>query len=96
MGHGLIDSIRNVCVFHVCVSIQYRLQKLLTVTNSDQTNIFPVLIEIRSKIQHSIFTCTIFPQNDSGRGMINGAMRSHREIVTTRTPLLAAHQESCV
>ncbi|XP_022829221.1 nephrin-like isoform X1 [Spodoptera litura] len=35
-------------------------------------------------------------QNDSGRGMINGAMRSHREIVTTRTPLLAAHQESCV
>ncbi|CAB3235730.1 unnamed protein product [Arctia plantaginis] len=35
-------------------------------------------------------------QNDSGRSMINGAMRSHREIVTTRTPLLAAHQESCV
>ncbi|XP_038213680.1 nephrin-like isoform X2 [Zerene cesonia] len=26
----------------------------------------------------------------------NGALRSHREVVTTRTPLLAAHQESCV
>ncbi|KPJ15325.1 Hemicentin-1 [Papilio machaon] len=27
---------------------------------------------------------------------INGAARLHREVVTTRTPLLAAHQESCV
>ncbi|XP_047545511.1 nephrin-like [Vanessa atalanta] len=27
---------------------------------------------------------------------LNGTLRSHREVVTTRTPLLAAHQESCV
>ncbi|CAK1578768.1 unnamed protein product [Parnassius mnemosyne] len=30
------------------------------------------------------------------RSAINGTARLHREIVTTRTPLLAAHQESCV
>ncbi|CAK1544724.1 unnamed protein product [Leptosia nina] len=30
------------------------------------------------------------------RSSSNGAIRSHREVVTTRTPLLAAHQESCV
>lgn len=35
-------------------------------------------------------------QSDSGRSGLNGAVRSHREVVTTRTPLLAAHQESCV
>ncbi|RVE52250.1 hypothetical protein evm_003040 [Chilo suppressalis] len=35
-------------------------------------------------------------QSDSGRSIVNGAVRSHREVVTTRTPLLAAHQESCV
>ncbi|XP_061706267.1 hemicentin-2-like isoform X1 [Cydia pomonella] len=35
-------------------------------------------------------------QSESGRSGINGAVRSHREVVTTRTPLLAAHQESCV
>ncbi|CAH2236074.1 jg3648 [Pararge aegeria aegeria] len=30
------------------------------------------------------------------RNGVNGTLRSHREVVTTRTPLLAAHQESCV
>ncbi|XP_073967207.1 neural cell adhesion molecule 2-like [Choristoneura fumiferana] len=35
-------------------------------------------------------------QSESGRSCVNGAVRSHREVVTTRTPLLAAHQESCV
>ncbi|KAL0839863.1 hypothetical protein ABMA28_016487 [Loxostege sticticalis] len=35
-------------------------------------------------------------QSDSGRSILNGVARSHREVVTTRTPLLAAHQESCV
>ncbi|XP_037297384.1 LOW QUALITY PROTEIN: nephrin [Manduca sexta] len=35
-------------------------------------------------------------QSESGRSGVNGAIRSHREVVTTRTPLLAAHQESCV
>ncbi|XP_060800752.1 nephrin [Amyelois transitella] len=35
-------------------------------------------------------------QSDSGRSGVNGVVRSHREVVTTRTPLLAAHQESCV
>ncbi|KAM3968361.1 nephrin [Aphomia sociella] len=35
-------------------------------------------------------------QSDSGRSIVNGTTRSHREVVTTRTPLLAAHQESCV
>ncbi|XP_023946116.1 nephrin-like [Bicyclus anynana] len=30
------------------------------------------------------------------RSGVNGTLRSHREVVTTRTPLLAAHQESCV
>ncbi|KAL4707861.1 hypothetical protein ACJJTC_015385 [Scirpophaga incertulas] len=35
-------------------------------------------------------------QSDSGRSIVNGSTRSHREVVTTRTPLLAAHQESCV
>ncbi|KAJ0179571.1 hypothetical protein K1T71_005283 [Dendrolimus kikuchii] len=41
---------------------------------------------------------TPFPdsQSESGRSILNGAVRSHREVVTTRTPLLAAHQESCV
>ncbi|KAJ2950566.1 hypothetical protein O0L34_g8812 [Tuta absoluta] len=35
-------------------------------------------------------------QSESGRSGINGTLKTHREVVTTRTPLLAAHQESCV
>ncbi|XP_037871099.1 hemicentin-1 isoform X1 [Bombyx mori] len=35
-------------------------------------------------------------QSESSRNGANGVLRSHREVVTTRTPLLAAHQESCV
>ncbi|KAG7305687.1 hypothetical protein JYU34_009801 [Plutella xylostella] len=34
-------------------------------------------------------------QSESGKTH-NGTLRSHREVVTTRTPLLAGHQESCV
>ncbi|XP_072941593.1 neural cell adhesion molecule 2-like isoform X2 [Epargyreus clarus] len=35
-------------------------------------------------------------ETQSARSCVNGAMKSHREIVTTRTPLLSGHQESCV
>ncbi|CAH2092441.1 unnamed protein product [Euphydryas editha] len=34
--------------------------------------------------------------HDTPNERLNGTLRSHREVVTTRTPLLAAHQESCV
>ncbi|CAH2063137.1 unnamed protein product, partial [Iphiclides podalirius] len=36
------------------------------------------------------------PENQIDRIGINGTARLQREVVTTRTPLLAAHQESCV